>query len=59
VSWRLAHGLLNFSVAIVVWDCFVGVVVVILVIVVIVGGVVNADEVGGAGISAVVTDVTV
>jgi hypothetical protein len=43
---------LNFIVAVVVWDCFVGVVVVI------VGDVVNADEVGGAGISATVTDMT-
>jgi hypothetical protein len=33
--------------------------VVIVVVVVVVGNVVNADEVGGAGISAAVTDVTV
>jgi hypothetical protein len=52
VSWRLACGLLNFIVAIVVQDCFIEEVVVVG------GDVINADEVGGVGILAVVTDVS-
>jgi hypothetical protein len=56
VSWRLARELLNFIVAIVVWDYFV---VEVMVIMVVVGNVVNADEVGYAGISTAMTDVTV
>jgi hypothetical protein len=42
----------------VVQDRFVGVVVVVVVVAVVVSDVTNADEVGGMGISVVVTDVT-
>jgi hypothetical protein len=47
--------LLNLIVAVVVWDCYVGVVVAV---VVIVGDVINADEAGDAGVSTAVMDVT-
>jgi hypothetical protein len=50
---------LNFIVAVVAWGHSPGVVVVIVVVTVIVVDVVNAGEVGGAGISADVTDETV
>jgi ligand-binding sensor protein len=53
VSWRLTRGLLNFVAAVVVRNCFVGVVMVV------VGDVVNADEVGNAGISGAMMDVTI
>jgi hypothetical protein len=47
---------LSFIIAVVSWDCSAGAVVVVAVIV---GEVVNADEVGGAGISIDETDVTI
>jgi hypothetical protein len=59
VSWRLAHGLLNFIIAVAVPDYFVGVVAVVVDVmddVDDVGDVTNADETGGA---AVVMDATV
>jgi hypothetical protein len=62
VSWRLVRELLNFIVVVVDPDCSVGVVVGVVDVVDDVGGagdvsdVVNADEAGGAGISAVVMD---
>jgi hypothetical protein len=62
VSWRLTRGLLNFIVAVAVPDCSVGVVVVVVDVVGDmdnVGDVINADEVGGASVLAVVMDVTV
>jgi hypothetical protein len=65
VSWRLAHGLLNFLIAVAVLNCSVGVAVVVEVVVGDVDGVgdvgdvINADEAGGAGISAVMRDATV
>jgi hypothetical protein len=46
-------------VAAVAWECPTGLVVVVVVVAVIVGDVVNANEVGGTGISADVTDMTV
>jgi hypothetical protein len=65
VIWKLAHGLLNSIVVVVVMDCFVGVVVVVVAVVGDVAGVddvgdmINVDEAGGAGISVVVMDATV
>jgi hypothetical protein len=65
VIWKLAHGLLNSIVVVVVMDCFVGVVVVVVAVVGDVAGVddvgdmFNVDEAGGAGISVVVMDATV
>jgi uncharacterized ion transporter superfamily protein YfcC len=56
VSQRLARGLLNFIIAVVVQDCSVGVVVVVMVIVGDMGGVANADGAGDAGVSAVLMD---
>jgi hypothetical protein len=53
---------LNFIVVVAVLDCSVGVVVVVVDIVGgvdDVGDVINADEAGGAGISAVVMDATI
>jgi hypothetical protein len=57
VSWRLARGLLIFTIVIVVWEYFAGVVVVVVVVTTVVGNIVNAGEVGG--MSADMTDVTI
>jgi hypothetical protein len=59
VSCRLARGLLNLIVVVAAPNYSVGVVIGVVDVVDNVGDVVNADEVGGAGISAVVMDTTV
>jgi hypothetical protein len=56
---KITRGLLIFIIAVVVWECYPRVVVVIVVVTTIVGDVVNVGEVGGAGISADVTGVTI
>jgi hypothetical protein len=59
VSCRHARGLLNLIVVVAAPNYSVGVVIGVVDVVDNVGDVVNADEVGGAGISAVVMDTTV
>jgi hypothetical protein len=59
VSCRLACELLNIIVVVADPDCPAGVVVGVVDIMGDVDGVVDADEAGGVGISAVVMDVTV
>jgi hypothetical protein len=65
VSWRLIHGLLNFIIAVVVLNCSIGAAVLVVVVVGDVDGVgdvgdmINDDEARGAGISTIMTDVTV
>jgi hypothetical protein len=65
VSWRLIHGLLNFIIAVVVLNCSIGAAVLVVVVVDDVDGVgdvgdmINDDEARGAGISTIMTDVTV
>jgi hypothetical protein len=56
VSCRLAHGLLNFIIVVAAPDCSV---VAVVGVVDDVGDVVNADEAGGVGISAIVMDATI
>jgi hypothetical protein len=46
-------------VAVVSWEYFARIVMVVVAVTTVVGDVVNAGEVGGAGISADVTDITV
>jgi hypothetical protein len=62
VSCRLARGLLNLIVVVAAPNYSVGVVIGVVDVVDNVGDVgdvINADEAGGAGISAVVMDMTV